>query len=100
MVELAESYENMHSKKWFRNHLKEKYNNTVFFAEVNGKADVACFEDTTSSIVNDPRFQHRQEKGEHETRYIVRTAAEIIAPELQSLTYSTDAYQQTRRSAT
>ena len=54
MVELAESYENMHSKKWFRNHLKEKYNNTVFFAEVNGKADVACFEDTTSSIVNDP----------------------------------------------
>ena len=46
MVELAESYENMH--------LKEKYNNTVFFAEVNGKADVACFEDTTSSIVNDP----------------------------------------------
>ena len=53
MVELAESHENMYSKKWFRNRLKKKYNSTIFFVEVNGKAGVVCFEDTASSIVND-----------------------------------------------
>ena len=91
MAELAESHENVYGKKWFKNHLKKKYSNTIFFAELNGKADVGCFEDTASFIVNDTWFQNRQEKGVDETRRIVRTAAKIIASELQSLTYSTDA---------
>ena len=92
MVELAESHENVYSKKWFKNRLKKKYSNTIFFAEVNGEADVVCFEDTASSIVNDAWFQNRQAKGEDETRCIVKTAAKIIASELRSLTYSTVAY--------
>ena len=59
---------------------------------MNGEADVVCFEDTASSIVNDAWFQNRQAKGEDETRCIVKTAAKIIASELRSLTYSTVAY--------
>ena len=47
-----------------------------------GKAHVVSIEDTASSIVNDAWFQNRQEKGEDETRCIVRTDAKIIASEL------------------
>ena len=88
MIELAASHENVYSK----NRLKKKYNNTIFFDEMNSKADVVYFEDTASSIVNDAWFQNRKEKGKDETRRIVRIAAKTIASELQSLTYSTDAY--------
>ena len=79
IVELADSYENVYRKKWFKNHLEKKYSNTIIFAEVNGKIDVVCLEYTASSIVNDAWFQNRQEKWEDETRHIVRTAAKIIA---------------------
>ena len=92
MIELAESHENVYSKDSFKNRLKKKYNNTIFFDEMNSKADVVYFEDTASSIVNDAWFQNRKEKGKDETRRIVRIAAKTIASELRSLTYSTDAY--------
>ena len=56
LVELTGSHENVYSKKWCKNPLKKKFNNAILFAEVNGKTDVVCFVDTTSSIVNDASF--------------------------------------------
>ena len=53
IVKLVDSYENVYRKKWFKNRLEKKYSNTIIFAEVNGKTDVVCLEDTVSSIVND-----------------------------------------------
>ena len=55
-AELTGSHENVYSKKWCKNPLKEKFVNAILFAEVNGKTDVVCFVDTTSSIVNDAWF--------------------------------------------
>lgn len=55
---VVELLENVYIKKWFKNRPKKKYNNAMFFAEVNGKEDVVCFGNTASSIANDVLFQN------------------------------------------
>ena len=42
------------SHQYLKKKLREKYNETIFFREINGKSDDLCFRDTVSEIRGHP----------------------------------------------
>ena len=52
MTELANG-EAVYSTKWLKTNLKEKYNDSLYFAEINGRSGVVYFSYIVNHIVND-----------------------------------------------
>ena len=48
--------------KWLKNKLKEKYEEHIFFAEIKGRANVVCFKDFASYLVNEKWYKERKTK--------------------------------------
>ena len=59
MSELAESTE-VYAVKWLKNKLKEKYGEHIFFAEIEGHANVVCFKDLASYLFNEKWHTERK----------------------------------------
>ena len=71
---------------------QEKYENHIFFAEVNGKSNVICFREMANYLVNDTWFQARKQTPQEEAERIVKTAAKLILRDIRSRNLETIAY--------
>ena len=61
MCKLAESTD-VYTVKWLKNKLKEKYGEHIFFAKIKGRANVVCFKDFASYLVNEKWYRQRKTK--------------------------------------
>ena len=52
----------VYTVKWLKNKLKEKYEEHIFFAEIKGRANVVCFKDFASYLVNEKWYKERKTK--------------------------------------
>ena len=84
MVEVAGSAEKVYSKRWLKRKLKEKYQDHIFFSEINGKNDIVCFQNMVGYLVNDKWFLDRKKDIKEEAERIVLTAAKIILNDIRS----------------
>ena len=91
--ELSESVD-IYTVKWLKNKLKEKYWNR-FFAQIKGPADVVCFKDLVSYLVNEKWYTERKTNTVDESKRIIQTAAKIIVNDIRSQNYETDYYPTT-----
>ena len=64
---------------------KEKYKDSLYFAEINGRSDVVCFSNMVNYIVNDKWYESRKSDKTKETEIIVITAARIIMAEIHEM---------------
>ena len=83
MSELAESTE-VYAVKWLKNKLKEKYGEHIFFAEIEGHANVVCFKDLASYLFNEKWHTERKTNTAVESKRIIQTAAKIILNDIRS----------------
>ena len=65
---------------------------SLFFTEINGKADLMCFKNMASNIINDTRYKKRNKNAEEESNRIFNTGAKIIIPGLRSIDYNISTY--------
>ena len=75
----------VYSVKWLKQKLCDKYKDTLYFADVDGKPNVLCFKNKTSSIINEKWYNDKKSKVEDEAERIVETAAKIILSEIRAL---------------
>ena len=73
----------MYSNKWLTTKLKEKYKDSLYFAEVNGRSDVVCFSNMVNYIANDKWYESRKLDKTKEVERIVITAAKIIMAKIR-----------------
>ena len=89
MTELANG-EAVYSTKWLKTKLKEKYKDSLYFAEINGRSDVVCFSNMINCILNDKWCESRKSDKTKEVKRIVITAAKIKQNSIgQTIVYST-----------
>ena len=85
----------VYHKRYLKQKLVGHYKGQLFFGEVNGKNDVACFRDSVSSIINDKWYNNRKEDDEEEAERIVKTAAKFIFRDIRSTKFYKDYYPET-----
>ena len=73
----------VYSTKWLTTKLKEKYKDSLYFAEVNGRSDVVCFSNMVNYIANDKWCESRKLDKTKEVERIVITAAKIIMAKIR-----------------
>ena len=79
-------------ERYLKQQLKQKYKDSIFFAEIDGKADIVCFKDIASNIINDEWYSNRKSDPLDESRRIITTAAKIIVGELRATRYDLESY--------
>lgn len=84
--------ENIYSCKWLKTKLIEKYTDSIFFTEVQGKPNVVCFTDTARCLINDKWYENRKNNIEEEAERVVKLAAQIILCQIRSTEFNTDVY--------
>ena len=84
MVEMAASIDKVYTKNWLKQKLKDKYQNRIFFAEINGKHNVVCFKNMVDYLINDKWYVDRKENSAQEADRIVLTDAKIILNDIRS----------------
>lgn len=91
MVELAlgsESYSMKHMKRL----LEERYEECIFFAEVEGRNNVVCFRDMAKYLINEKWYADKKDNIEEETERVVVTAAKVIRAQLREMIYDKKTY--------
>jgi len=83
MIEMAGS-ETVYGTKWLKTKLKDKYEDHIFFAELNGKSDVVCLKDTASLFINNTWYEAREEDADKDSERIIKTAAKLILSDIRS----------------
>ena len=68
----------------------QKYENAIFFAEIDGKADIVCFKNVASSIINEEWYANRKSDPLEECSRIITAAAKIIINELHVKRYDVE----------
>ena len=91
MTELANG-EAIYGTKWLKTKLKEKYKDSLYFAEINGRSDVVCFSNMVNYIVNDKWYESRKSDKTNEAERIVTTAAKVIMAEIREMNYDNLVY--------
>ena len=75
----------VYSTKWLTTKLKEKYKDSLYFAEVNGRSDVVCFSNMVNYIANDKWCESRKLDKTKEVERIVITAAKVIMAKIREI---------------
>ena len=91
MTELANG-EAVYSTKWLKTNLKEKYNDSLYFAEINGRSGVVYFSYIVNHIVNDKWYESQKSDKTKEAERIVITAAKIIMAKIREMNYGNLVY--------
>ena len=87
MTELANG-EAVYGTKWLKTKLKEKCKDSLYFAEINGRSNVVCFNNMINLIANDKWYESRKSDKTKEAEGIVITAAKIIMAEIRTMNYN------------
>ena len=90
VMETIAGTSDVYHKRYLKQKLIDHYKGQLFFEEVNGKNDVACFRDSVSSIINDKWCDNRKENDEEEAERIVKTAAKLIFRDIRSTKFDKD----------
>ena len=77
--------ESVYSTKRLKQKLQERYGNKLYFSEVDGKPNVACFQG----------MEERRRDKEKDAERIVTTAAKVIMAEIRETKYDTSNYPKT-----
>ena len=91
MTDLA-NVETVYSTKWLKTKLKEKYKDSLYFAEINGRSDVVCSSNMIKCVVNDKWCKSRQSDKTKDVKRILIATAEIIMAEIQEIDYDNLVY--------
>ena len=91
MTEVANG-EAVYSIKWLKTKLKEKYKDSLYFPEINGRSDVVCFSNMVNYIVNNKWYESRKSDKTKEAERIVITAAKVIMAEIREMNYDNLVY--------
>ena len=92
MCDLAGTKE-VFGKKWMKSHLKDHYQDHLFFANVGGsKKEVVCFVNMASHIVNDQWYAGRASDPETEKVRVLTAAARILKEEIRAADFSRETY--------
>ena len=86
---------NVYSPKWLKTKLKEKYHDNIFFAEVDGRADVVCFHEVAKYFINDNWFSNRKQNPEEEAERIIKLAAKLILGDIRAAEFDCTRYPST-----
>ena len=74
-----------YSAKWLKHRLFERYKDSLYFAEIDGRPNVVCFKTKTSSVLNEKWYKEQKCGVEDEAEHIVERAAKIILSEIRAL---------------
>ena len=75
----------MYTHQWLKTKLEEKYHNNIFFAEVDGRADVVCFRKVTKYFINNNWYSNRKTDPEEEV-------TELILGDIRAAEFDCDRY--------
>ena len=78
--------------KWLNHRLFERYKDSLYFAEIDGRPNVVCFKTKTSSVLNEKWYKEQKCGVEGETEHIVERAAKIILSEIRALETNMEKY--------
>ena len=92
MKELAGNGEEVYSAVWLKKKLKERYKDSIYFTEIDGVSDVACFKEMASYILNDAWYKERKEDKKTEAECIIQTAAKLIMADIRERKYDVSNY--------
>ena len=90
-IQLAVTGE-VYGKKWLKKKLKEKYQDFIFFADINGKHDIVCFRHIANYLINDKWYSERKDDNEDESKRIISTAAKILLGEIREHKFDCETY--------
>ena len=82
----------MYTVKRLKQKLHEHYKEFIFFAKVQGRANVVCFRNMTDFLINETWQAQRKENIAEESLRIVTTAAKIIQAEIRDSKYDMEYY--------
>lgn len=91
MKEIAES-DDVYSRKYLKGKLIEKYGDSLFFAEMQGRSDVVVFRDMCNHLINDEWYKNRIRDSDEEAKRIIKQAAKLILGEMKSTVFDTTEY--------
>ena len=91
MIEIADS-PIVYKTKWVKKKLIEKYDDHVFFAEMNGKSDVVCLKRSADLILNSSWYEKREKDLAEEPKRIINTATKLILSDIRSMSRESDIY--------
>ena len=94
MLEIAGpgNEDKVYSMTWLKKQLQTKYEDQLYFSEINGKSNVVCFRNMGNRIINDKWYQEKKNNIDDEAARVVKTAAKLIKAELRETIYNTDIY--------
>ena len=87
--------ESVYSTKRLKQKLQERYGNKLYFSEVDGKPNVACFQGMADFYLNEMWKEERRKDKEKDAERIVTTAAKVIMAEIRETKYDTSNYPKT-----
>ena len=82
MAEMAGN-DSVYSLKRLKQKLQEKYTEQLYFAEIDGRANVVSFQDMVDFIVNDAWYEERERNKAKDAERIIVTAAKLIMAEIR-----------------
>ena len=90
--------ESVYCTKRLKQKLQERYGNKLYFAEVDGQPNVACFQGMADFYINEMWEEERRKDKEKDAERIVITAAKVIMAEygiIRETKYDTSNYPKT-----
>ena len=75
--------------KRLKQKLQERYGDNLYFAETEGKSNVACFQNMIDYYLNDLWKEKRRKGKEKDAERIVMTASKVIMAEIREKKYDT-----------
>ena len=79
--------DSVYSLKRLKQKLQEKFKEQLYFTEIDGRANVVCFQDMVDFIVNDAWYEERERNKAKDAERIIVTAAKLIMAEIREKKY-------------
>ena len=89
--------EDVYSVKRFKQKLKDKYGNKLYFAEIDGRSNVVCFRDMVDYFLNDLLQGEGKTDNHKNAEKIVVTAAKVIMSEIREKEYDMSVYPKSEK---